>query len=62
MKLTLIIKDTEYSISRELDNPDADNIMFAIESLVNQIPELDTDAIEEYILGWAKEIQNKRLI
>ena len=62
MKLILKIKDKEYSISRELDNPDADNIMFAIESLVNQIPEIDTNTVEEYILGWAEEIQNKRLI
>ena len=60
MKLTLKIKDKEYSISRDLDNPDADNIMFAIESLVNQIPELDTNAVEEYILGWAEEIQNSK--
>jgi hypothetical protein len=60
VKLTLKIKDKEYSISRDLDNPDADNIMFAIESLVNQIPELDTNAVEEYILGWAEEIQNSK--
>jgi hypothetical protein len=36
--------------------------MFAIESLVSKVPGLDTDAIEEYIIAWAEEIQNKRLI
>lgn len=62
MELTLKIKDKEYSISRELDNPDADNIMFAIESLVSKVPGLDNNAIEEYVIAWAEEIQNKKLI
>ena len=62
MELILKIHDKEYSISREVDNPDADNVMFAIESLVSEVPGLDNDAIEEYVIGWAEEIQNKRLI
>lgn len=62
MELILKIDDKEYSVSREVDNPDADNVMFAIESLVNKVPGIDTDAIEEYVIGWAEEIQNKRLI
>jgi hypothetical protein len=62
MELILKIHDKEYSISREVDNPDVDNVMFAIESLVNNVPGLDNDAIEEYVIGWAEEIQNKRLI
>ncbi len=60
MELTLKIKDKEYSISRELDNPDTDNIMFAVESLVNQVP-LDRHMVEEYILAWAEEINNSRI-
>ena len=62
MELILKIDDKEYSVSREVDNPDADNVMFAIESLVSKGPGIDTDAIEEYVIGWAEEIQNKRLI
>jgi hypothetical protein len=62
MELILKIDDKEYSVSREVDNPDADNVMFAIESLVSKVPGIDTDAIEEYVIGWAEEIQNKRLI
>jgi hypothetical protein len=62
MEIILKIQSEEYSISREIDNPDADNVMFAIESLVSKVPGLDNDAIEEYIIAWAEEIQNKRLI
>jgi len=62
MEIILKIQSEEYSISRELDNPDADKVMFAKESLVSKVPGLDTDAIEEYIIAWAEEIQNKRLI
>ena len=62
MEIILKIHDKEYSISREIDNPDAENVMFAIESLVNKVPGLDADTIEEYVIGWAKDIQNKRLI
>lgn len=62
MELILKIQGEEYSVSREIDNPDTDNVMFAIESLVSKVPGIDTDAIEEYVIGWAEEIQNKRLI
>ena len=60
MELTLKIKDKEYSISRQLDDPDTENIMFALESLVNQVP-LDKSVVEEYILAWAEEISNSRI-
>ena len=62
MEIILKIHEKEYSVSREIDNPDADNVMFAIESLVSKVPGLDNDAIEEYVIAWAEEIQNKRLI
>jgi len=62
MEIILKIQGEEYSVSREIDNPDADNVMFAIESLVSKVPGLDNDAIEEYVIAWAEEIQNKRLI
>jgi len=61
MELILKINEEEYKVSRELDNPDTDNVMYAIESLVSKVPGLDTDAIEDYVIGWAEEIQNKRL-
>jgi hypothetical protein len=63
MEIILRINQEEYSTSRDdIDNPDTDNVMFAIESLVSKVPGIDTDAIEEYVIGWAEEIQNKRLI
>ena len=60
MEIILKIGQEEYSISRDIDNPDTDNVMYAIESLVNMVPGLDTTVVEEYILGWAEEIQNKK--
>ena len=58
MEIILKIGQEEYSISREIDTPDTDNIMYAIESLVNMLP-LDRNLVDEYILAWAEEIQNK---
>lgn len=52
--------DKQHYISRGIDNPDTDNVMYAIESLVKCIPELDQSKVEEYILAWAEEIQNKK--
>ena len=59
MELILKIKQEEYKVSRELDNPDTDNVMYAIESLVNMLP-LEKELVEQYILAWAEEIQSKK--
>lgn len=58
MEIILKIGQEEYSISREIDNPDTDNVMYAIESLVKMAP-LDKHLVDEYILAWAEEIQNR---
>lgn len=58
MEIILKIDDKEYSVSREIVNPDTDNVMFAIESLVNMLP-LEKELVEQYILGWAEEIKSK---
>jgi hypothetical protein len=59
MELILKINEEEYKVSRELDNPDTDNVMYAIESLVNMVP-LEKELVEQYIVAWAEEIQSKK--
>jgi len=58
MEIILRINQEEYSVSRDIDNPDTDNVMFAIECLVNMLP-LEKEIVEQYILGWAEEIKSK---
>jgi hypothetical protein len=61
MDIRIKINQEEYKVSRDIDNPDADNVMFAIESLVKTLP-IDQSLVKEYVVAWAEEIQNKRLI
>ena len=58
MEISLKIKDKEIIVSKKIDDPDTEQIMFAIECLVKQAG-LDKDIVEEYIVAWAEEIQKK---
>ncbi len=58
MEIILKLGQEEYAISRELASTDTDNVMYAIESLINSVP-LDKHVVEEYVLAWAEEIKNK---
>ena len=49
----------EFSISRNIDNPDTDNVMYALEMLIEQAS-LDKAKVEEYVLAWAEEIKSKK--
>lgn len=61
MEIILRIGQDELAISMEIDNPDTENIMYAMESLLDRVPGLEVDTVEEYILAWADEIKNKKL-
>ena len=58
MEVILRTKEQECIISREIETPDTDNVMYAIELLINKA-ELDRSTVEEYILAWAEEIKIK---
>jgi hypothetical protein len=59
MEIILKIKDKTYLVSKNIGEPDTDNVMYGIESLITSVPELDKKVIEEYVLAWAEEIKNK---
>ena len=59
MEIILKIKDKTYLVSKNISEPDTDNVMYGIESLITSVPELDKKVIEEYVLAWAEEIKNK---
>ena len=61
MEIILKIKDSTYVVAKDIDNPDTDNIMYGIECLVKEVPGISIDVMEEYIIAWAEEIQNKRI-
>lgn len=58
MEIILRINGVEYSVISNTDTPDTDNVMYAIESLIKKVP-LDRYLVNEYIVAWAEEIQNK---
>ncbi len=58
MEIILRINQEEYSVSRDIDNPDTDNVMFAIESLIKQVP-LDKEVLKQYLIEWVEEMKNQ---
>lgn len=58
MEIILRINQEEYSVSRDIDNPDTDNVMFAIESLIKQVP-LDKEILKQYLVEWVEEMKNQ---
>lgn len=58
MEVILRTKEQECIIYREIETPDTDNVMYAIELLINKA-ELDRSTVEDYILAWAEEIKIK---
>jgi hypothetical protein len=61
MRIYVIKSGKEYETSIPIADPDTDQVMYMLEKLVG-IMELPEDEVEEYVIGWAEEIQNKRLI
>ena len=59
MEVILKMGQEEFSISRNIDNPDTDNVMYALEMLIEQAS-LDKAKVEEYVLAWAEEIKSKK--
>jgi hypothetical protein len=59
MKMTITIGEEDYVVETPIEYPDADQLMYGIESVINKLgyPEKD---IEVYILEWAKEIKLNR--
>lgn len=59
MKIVITIGENVYEHESPVEYPDADQLMFAVESIIRKLgyPEKE---IEEYILGWAEEINFNR--
>ena len=59
MRIVITIGENEYEYTCPAEYPDADQCMFAIESIIRKLgyPEKE---IEEYVLGWAEEINFNR--
>lgn len=58
MDIILRMNNEEYSVSKNIDNPHTENVMYAIECLIKKAP-LDKEVVEEYIRAWAEEIDKK---
>lgn len=58
MEIILRINQEEYSVSRDIDDPDTDNVMFAIECLIKQVP-LDKEVLKQYLIEWVEEMKNQ---
>jgi hypothetical protein len=61
MRVYIIKSGKEYEASIPIADPDTDQVMYMLEKLV-KLMELPEDEVEEYVIAWAEEIQNKRLI
>jgi len=61
MRVYIIKSGKEYETSIPEPDPDTDQVMYMLEKVV-KLMELPEDEVEEYVIAWAEEIQNKRLI
>jgi hypothetical protein len=58
MKIYVIKSGKEYELSIPVPDPDTEQVMYLLERLIN-ILELPKNEVDEYVLAWAEEIQNK---
>lgn len=60
MRIYVIKSGKEYELSIPAPDPDTEQVMYLLERLID-VMELPKNEVDEYILAWAEEIQNKSL-
>ena len=58
MRIYVIKSGQEYELSIPAPDPDTEQVMYLLERLINML-ELPKNEVDEYILAWVEEIQNK---
>lgn len=59
MEIIIKFAESSFTVSVPIENPDVEQVMFALEKMTEKLP-FSKEDIEEYILAWAEEINTIR--